>query len=124
MMSLRPEGIEPASLEERSPGKLVREVRTRHGLTQKRLAIRAGTTQSAIARIEADRTSPTIKTLVGLFQVMEEDFVFGSRARDTTVDLKTNRKNLELTPTERVQRGLALAEDQRRAAKGEKGRPS
>ena len=44
--------------------------------SQEQLAIRAGTTQSAIARIERDRTSPSIETMRALFQAMEEDFVF------------------------------------------------
>ena len=71
-------------------GELLREARIRHGLSQEQLAIRAGTTQSAIARIERDRTSPSIKTLTALFQAMEEDFVFGARPRDWGVDLTLN----------------------------------
>ncbi|MDP9227535.1 MAG: helix-turn-helix domain-containing protein, partial [Actinomycetota bacterium] len=42
-----------------TPGQLLREARRRHGVSQKRLAIRAGTTQSAISRIEGDRVSPS-----------------------------------------------------------------
>lgn len=116
--------IEPAPLEDRTPGELLRQARIRHELTQKQLAIRAGTTQSAIARIEHDRLSPTIKTLTALLQVMEEDLVLGSRPRDSGVGLALNRKNLEYTPTERLERGFRLTEDQRRAAKGEKGTSS
>jgi transcriptional regulator with XRE-family HTH domain len=119
-----PPDIEPKALGERSPGQLLRAARVAHGLTQKQLAIRAGTAQSAVARIEHDRVSPTIKTLNSLMTCMCEDLVFGSRPRDSGVDLARGRENLKLTATERVERGLALAEDQRRAAKGEKGRPS
>lgn len=91
-----------------------------HGLSQKQLAIRGGTTQSAIARIERDGVSPSIKTMTGLLQVMEEDFVFGARPRNSGTDLSRIQANLELTPTERLERGLASAENQRRSAKGEK----
>ncbi|MFT3863508.1 MAG: helix-turn-helix transcriptional regulator [Solirubrobacterales bacterium] len=110
MAKEKPKAIEPAPLEDRTPGELLREARIRHELSQKQLAIRAGTTQSAIARIERDRTSPTIKTLTNLFQAMEEDFVFGTRPRDWGVDLTLNHKNLEYTPAERVARGLGFSE--------------
>jgi transcriptional regulator with XRE-family HTH domain len=116
----KPPAIQPAALEGRSPGELLREARLGHKLSQKQLAIRAGTTQSAIARIERDGVSPSIKTLTALFQAMEEDFVFGTRPRDWGVDLSLNRANLKRTPTQRLKRGLAAAEDQRRSAKGEK----
>lgn len=50
-------------------GALVREARRRAGLTQSELAARAGTTQSAVARVESGRTSPSydmVMRLVGL----------------------------------------------------------
>jgi transcriptional regulator with XRE-family HTH domain len=102
--------IEPAPLEDRSPGDLLRQARVRHELSQEQLAIRAGTTQSAIARIERDRTSPSIKTMTALFQAMEEDFVFGARPRDWGVDLSLNHKNLGFTSTERVERQLGFSD--------------
>ncbi len=102
--------IEPAPLEDRTPGELLREARIRHELSQEQLAIRAGTTQSAIARIERDRTSPSILTMTNIFQAMEEDFVFGARPRDWGVDLSLNHKNLEFTPTGRVERQLGFAD--------------
>ena len=37
--------------------------RTEAGLTQAEVAVRAGTTQSAIARLEAGRVSPSVETL-------------------------------------------------------------
>jgi transcriptional regulator with XRE-family HTH domain len=97
-------------VEERSVGRLLREARQRHRLSQEQLATRAGTTQSAIARIERDRTSPSIKTLTTLFQAMGEDFVFGARPRDWGTDLTLNHKNLEFTPTERLERGLGYSD--------------
>jgi transcriptional regulator with XRE-family HTH domain len=106
----KPKAIKPAPLEDRTPGELLREARIRHELSQEQLAIRAGTTQSAIARIERDHTSPSIKTLNSLFQAMEEDFVFGARPRDWGVDLSLNHKNLEYTPTQRLERQLGFAD--------------
>jgi transcriptional regulator with XRE-family HTH domain len=110
--------IEPAPLEDRTPGELLREARVRHELSQEQLAIRAGTTQSAIARIERDRTSPSILTMTNLFQAMEEDFVFGARPRDWGVDLTLNHQNLEFTATGRLERQLGFA-DEIRALRGE-----
>jgi transcriptional regulator with XRE-family HTH domain len=99
-----------APLEDRTPGQLLRQTRIRHELSQEQLAVRAGTTQSAIARIERDKGSPSIKTLTDLFQVMGEDFVFGARPRDWGVDLSLNRRNLEHTPTERLERVLGVSD--------------
>lgn len=42
-------------------GHLVREARKRAGLSQRELAERAGTTQSAIARLETGRSSPSFE---------------------------------------------------------------
>jgi predicted transcriptional regulator len=42
-----------------TPAELVRETRLRKGLTQRQLALRAGTSQSAIARIERGNEEPT-----------------------------------------------------------------
>jgi transcriptional regulator with XRE-family HTH domain len=110
MATIKPPAIEPAPLEDRTPGRLLREARVRHELSQEQLAIRAGTTQSAIARIERDRTSPSIKTMTALFQAMEEDFVFGAKPRDWGVDLTLNHANLEFTSSERFERGLGFSD--------------
>ncbi len=49
-------------------GNLVREARRRAGLTQVQLAELAGTTQSAIARLESGRTDPTFGQLQKLLK--------------------------------------------------------
>lgn len=103
------------------PGRLLREARIRHGLSQQRLAIRAGTTQSAISRIEQERGSPTIRTLEELLHLVGEDLVLGTEKRDTGIDLTLNRKNLEFSPEQRIERGLDFAEIVR-GNRGEFGR--
>lgn len=97
-----------------NPGRLLREARIRHGVSQERLAIRAGTTQSAISRIEQDRVSPSVKTLTELLHLLGEDLVLEVRAQDTGIDLTLNRGNLELTPEQRVDKGLDFADFVRR----------
>ena len=47
----------------RSAASIVREARTAAGLTQAELARRMGTTQSAVARLEAKGANPRLKTL-------------------------------------------------------------
>ncbi|MGH7488612.1 MAG: helix-turn-helix domain-containing protein [bacterium] len=102
----------------KTPGQLLREARRRHGVSQKRLAIRAGTTQSAISRIEQDRLSPSVETLRELLRLIGEDLELETRPRDWGVDVTLNQKNLEFTPDQRVARGLAFA-DTVREVRGE-----
>ena len=47
---------------------LVREARSRAGCTQRALALRAGTSQSVVARIEAGKTHPGSETLRRLLE--------------------------------------------------------
>lgn len=56
------------SYEMTSPAELLRDARTRAGLSQRELAKRAGTAQSVIARIERGDSSPTWETLERLLQ--------------------------------------------------------
>src|SRR3954452_20275602 len=92
------------------PGRLLRETRLRHGLSQQRLARRAGTAQSAISRIEQERISPTVQTLAELLHLMGDELVLKAERLDTGVDLSLNRANLELTPEQRVRKGLEFAD--------------
>ena len=101
------------------PGRLLREARIRHGVSQERLARRAGTTQSAISRIEKERISPTVQTLAELLHLLGEDLVLGAQRRDTGIDLTLNQGNLELSPDQRVQKGLEFADFVRRNRGGE-----
>jgi transcriptional regulator with XRE-family HTH domain len=55
-----------------SPGSALRAARERHGLTQRRLALRAGTSQDAISRIERGVESPTFERFRELLLAMGE----------------------------------------------------
>ena len=50
------------------PALLVREARSRAGLSQRELALRARTSQSVVARIEAGQTQPGSETLSRLLE--------------------------------------------------------
>jgi transcriptional regulator with XRE-family HTH domain len=97
-----------------TPGQLLRDTRRRHGVSQKSLAARAGTTQSAISRIEHDRVSPSVETLRSLLNVLGEDLELTANGRAAGVDRGLVRTNLSLTPEERVKRGLEFGEFVRR----------
>lgn len=97
-------------MQDRTPGDLLRATRVRHELSQEDLAIRAGTTQSSIARIERDRVSPSVRTLASLFEAMGEDLVLDVRPRDAGIDLTLNRRNLRHPPTERLERSLGFSD--------------
>jgi transcriptional regulator with XRE-family HTH domain len=53
-----------------STGALLRQTRERHGLSQRRLARRAGTTQAVVSRIERGLTSPSLDTVERLLAAM------------------------------------------------------
>lgn len=97
-----------------TPGQLLREARHRHGVSQARLAVRAGTTQSAISRIETDRVSPSVDTLWELLYLLGEDLEIASQKRESGVDLTLNEANLKFRPADRVKRGLSFADFVRR----------
>jgi transcriptional regulator with XRE-family HTH domain len=95
---------------ELEPGRLLREARIRHGLSQERLARRAGTTQSAISRIEQERGSPTIRTLADLLRLTGEDLVLEVQPRDAGIDRTLIDERLQRNEGERLDYGLAFAD--------------
>lgn len=105
-----------------SPGQLLRDARRRHGVTQAQLAIRAGTRQSAISRIESGRVSPTFETLENLLDLLGENLSIGSEQPETGIDLSLNEGNLRLSPSARIRQGAGFADMVRRNRGG--GNPS
>jgi transcriptional regulator with XRE-family HTH domain len=97
-----------------SPGELLKQARRRHGVSQGSLAVRAGTTQSAISRIERDRVSPSIETLRELLYLLGEDLSLTTEMRDFGIDRTLNQSNLAFTPERRVRRGMEFADFVRR----------
>lgn len=86
---------------------LVRRCRRRSGLTQQQLAVRAGTTKSAISRLESGDVSPTVSTLERLllslgYRLGGEAVPMVPRADPAQLDAVS-----DLTPTERLDHALA-----------------
>ncbi len=101
-----------------TPGTLIRTMRERHGLTQRQLATRAGTTQSAISRIEHDHVSPTIETLSELAFLMGEEIVLEPKPYEWGHDIDLIRSNMDLTTEQRIQQNKSIARFVRQARDG------
>jgi transcriptional regulator with XRE-family HTH domain len=91
------------------PGELLRATRRRHGLSQAQLAARARTSQAAVSRIERGLVSPSVATLAQLLDLMGEELVLAAERIDYGHDRTLLRENLARTPTERLDRGVGLA---------------
>lgn len=83
-------------------GQIVRAARTEAGLTQRQLAERLNTTQSAISRWESGNDVPRLDTLGDVLRAcgIELDLAF---RRHTDADRAQIRWNLQRTPDERLQ---------------------
>ncbi len=84
---------------------LIRTTRSRHGLSQERLARRAGTRQSAISRLERGDVSPTVETLELLLNAMGERLELAGAPLERRYDPLHRQANAARSPEER----LALA---------------
>jgi transcriptional regulator with XRE-family HTH domain len=77
---------------------LLREARQRHGISQRRLALRAGTSQDAISRIERGAESPTLERLSHLLMALGERLEIGA----VPLVEHTGEVVASLTPRERL----------------------
>lgn len=80
---------------------LIREARKRRGMTQAQLAALAGTTQSAIARLESGRTAPSFDDVVRYLRLMDLDLDLMLVERDDS-DWSLAVPLLSLTPEQRL----------------------
>lgn len=93
---------------------VVREARRRAGLSQRALADLAGTTQSAIARLETGRTTPSFDAVLRLVRLCGFDLDVALVERDAS-DWAQARRLLPLSPAERLDRAERVAGQLRRA---------
>lgn len=89
------------------PEELVRSTRRRLKLSQRRLALRAGTTQAAISRIERGVVSPTFATLRSLMLAMGEEPELTARRLPTDWDPLHMQSTLARSPEQRLQLALS-----------------
>src|SRR5438093_12221417 len=103
-------------------GEVLRDARSRHGLTQAQLATRARTSQAAISRIERDLVSPSIDTLATLLDLMGERLRLESREVDYGFDRTLYDKTLAMTIDERIDHGVAFSNFVQRKLGAARGR--
>jgi len=97
-------------------GELIREARTRAGLTQTELAERTGRDRSVIARWEQGTISPPVESLLACVHACGYDIPLVLVALDESADREL-RNALLATPSGRVERMLRQL-GQPRARKG------
>lgn len=92
-----------------TPGELVKQRRLKHGLSQRRLAHRAGTSQSAIARIETGTEDVTWSRLRLLLLVMGEEPVLDTAPLPGRYDAWDILEERRMTPEARLENGLRFS---------------
>jgi transcriptional regulator with XRE-family HTH domain len=86
-----------------SPGALIRLTREHHRLTQAQLALRAGTSQNAISRIERDEISSSVDTIQRLLNAMGERLELSVRRIDGDFDQAHLADSMAQTMSERLE---------------------
>lgn len=105
---------------------MIKSTRMRHNLSQRRLARRVGTQQSAISRLEADEVSPSVETLELLMQAMGEGVDLTPTLPERRYDPVHRRAAAERTPAERLALGISwnrMAGRLRAAGRAARDRP-
>jgi transcriptional regulator with XRE-family HTH domain len=90
-----------------APGQVIRERRRANGLTQSQLALRSGSTQAAISRLERGELSPTFETFERLLSVMGEEAEVVIRRSDADYDRSRLLALRRRSPRERFELALS-----------------
>ncbi len=87
---------------------MIREARRRAGLTQRELAERAGTTQSAVARAESGRVDPGFETVRRMLRFCGFNLLVALDPYDDS-DLSQAGRLLKGTPEQRFDQLVSVA---------------
>ncbi len=94
--------------------RLLKDARRQAGLSQAGLARRLGVSQAAVAKLERAGANPTVDTLDGALWAMGRRLTLDSPTRSAGVDESLIRRQLELTPAQRIE-GIEEMYEQMRA---------
>jgi predicted transcriptional regulator len=89
-----------------TPGELIRQLRTQHALSQRELAYRAGTSQSAIARVEAGDEDITWSRLRSMLAAMGDQPVLDSKRLPHRYDFHDLMRDRAMSPEARLANGI------------------
>ncbi len=104
-------------------GNALREAREEQGLSQRRLALRAGTSQDAISRIERGVEAPTLERLTQLMLVLGRQPVLAVEPMESPVPGSELAVGMEMTERERLREAMSWnLVASRLAAAGEQAR--
>jgi transcriptional regulator with XRE-family HTH domain len=89
-----------------TPAKLIKELRIQHALSQRELAYRAGTSQSAIARIERGDEDITWKRLSSILAAMGDRPILDSARLPYRYELGDLMRDRAMSPEARIANGI------------------
>jgi transcriptional regulator with XRE-family HTH domain len=102
---------------------LIRDARRDAGFTQAELANRLGTTQSAIARLEAVGANPRVSTVMRALDACGRDLSIEAIPRRSSIDETLVAARLRLSPGDRIKSfERAYAETRKIALAGRRAR--
>ena len=90
------------------PGELIKQLRAEHSLSQRELAYRAGTSQSAIARIENGDEDITWKRLRSILAAMGDEPVLNSRRLSSRYDIHDLMRERAMSPEARLASAISF----------------
>jgi uncharacterized protein len=88
-------------------GSLLREGRERNGLSQRALAIRAGTSQDAISRIERGVENPTLERFEQIMLSMGERVIVSVEPLESPAPADDLTAAAAMTPAERLREAMS-----------------
>ena len=89
-----------------NPAELIKQLRSQHALSQRELAYRAGTSQSAIARIEAGDEDVSWSRLRSILAAMGDEPVLDSKRLASRYELHDLMRDRAMSPEVRLGNGI------------------